>query len=82
MYGMFEEAGYRMANHQSDGSYTKTWTSLTEASGLSDFAQPTDDIIVSPNIDILSVSFDVTKLSYLNGSQIDHIPIIATLEVN
>ena len=82
MYGIFANEGFKMANHQPN-SYTKTWTNNTSATSLADFTSPTDDIIVSPSIDIVDVVFDTTKLSYLmSGQEIDHIPIIATLEIS
>jgi hypothetical protein len=37
---------------------------------------------VSNNIDITDVVFDTTKLSYLNGNAIDHIPVVATLRLS
>lgn len=80
MYAPFANAGFKMANHNPN-SFTKTWTNISNATSLADFTYPTDDIIVSSNIDIVDVVFDTTKLSNLNGQSIDHIPIIATLKI-
>lgn len=81
MFAQFANAGFVMANHQPT-SYTKTWTNSTNATSLDEFITPTDDIIVSSNIGIVDVVFDTTKLNYLNGQPIDHIPIIARLTIN
>lgn len=77
MYKPFVDAGYKLAN----SNFTKTFTEAKSASSLNDFDTAPDNIIVSGNINIDSVVFDTTKLNYLNGSKIDHIPIIATLSI-
>lgn len=77
MHKPFVDAGYKLAN----SNFTKTFTEAKSASSLNDFDTAPDNIIVSGNINIDSVVFDTTKLNYLNGSNIDHIPIIATLSI-
>lgn len=81
MIKQFSDAGYNVANNRTSG-HTNTYTGATSATSLAEFTKPHDDIITSGNISIESVKFDTTKLSYLNGSSIDHIPIIACLEIN
>lgn len=82
MYKLCVDKGYNLANCTTERGFTKTCSALTTASSLSDLEKALDNIIVSSDITILSVVFDTTKFSYLNGSPIDHIPIIATLQVN
>lgn len=81
MWGIWYSNGFRCVNHQQDGSYTKTFCGAKTATSLADFTTPTDDIMVTSNIDVLSVTFDTTKLSYLNNQMIDHIPIVAQLAI-
>ena len=81
-YKPFVDAGYKLANCSPSAGFTKTWTDLTSATDLSQFSKATDTIIVSSNIDFTGIVFDTTKLSYLNGSMIDHIPVIAELRIN
>lgn len=81
MFKPFADAGYNVANNNGT-TFTKTYSGSTSATSLSEFTSPPDDIITSGNIDIIDVDFDTTKLSYLNGSVIDHIPVIATIKVN
>ena len=76
-FKMFADAGFKLANTTG----VKTYTDLTSATSLADFKQPTDNIIVSSDIDIDSVVFDTTKLSNLNGNAIDHVPVIVTLTI-
>lgn len=77
-FKMFADAGFKLANTTG----IKTYTDRTTASSLADFKQPTDNIIVSSDIDIISATFDTTKLSNLNGNAIDHVPVIANLRIN
>lgn len=81
MFKQFADAGYNVANNNG-ASFTKTYSGSTSATSLSEFTSPPDDIIVSGNINITDVHFDVTKLSYLNGDVIDHIPVIATIRIS
>lgn len=81
MYKPFVDAGYHLANNSPRAGFQNTYTSATSASSLSDLSTAPDSIIVSSNIDIESVVFDTTKFSYLNGSAIDHIPVIAHLTI-
>lgn len=77
MFKPFVDAGYKLAN----SNFTKTYCRANSATSLNDFDTAPDNIIVSGNINIDSVVFDTTKLNYLNGSKIDHIPVIATLSI-
>ena len=82
MFKPFVDAGYNLANCTLERGFTKTWTDSVTATSLSDFSTTTDNIITSSNIQIQSVIYDVTKLSYLDGNKIDHIPLIAELVIN
>lgn len=82
MYKQFVDAGYNLANNSPTAGFTKTFSSQSTASSLADLMTTPDTIIVSGNIDIDSVVFDTTKLSYLDGNPIDHIPLIASLTIN
>ena len=77
----FADAGYVLVNWNDDAGFVKTYTGQTAPASLSDFTYPCDNIIVTPNIDVVNVTFDLTKLSYLDGNPIDHIPIIAELQI-
>lgn len=82
MFKQFVDAGYKLANNSAISGFTKTWTDATSASTTADLIQAFDSIIVSGNMDITSVVFDLTKFNYLNGSSIDHIPVVAHVQVN
>ena len=87
MYKQFVDAGYHLANCEDNDHFVWTYSSKSTATGLDDttaFYAPNcpDNIIASSNINIINVSFDDTKLSYLNGQTIDHIPIIAELQIS
>lgn len=82
VFKIFLDAGYRLANYTPTTGITKTFTNKTTAETLDDFNSAPDNIIVSSNIDIRSVVFDTTKLKYLNGGVIDHIPIIIDIMIN
>lgn len=82
LFKPFVDARYNLANSTAERGFNKTWTDATTATSLADLTYPCDNIITSGNIDILSVTYDATKLSYLDGSKIDHIPIVATLQIN
>lgn len=78
----FADAGYNMANWTED-NFVMTWTDAKSATSLSEFIEACDNIITSPNIDIISIIFDTTKLSYINNiNAIDHIPVIARVMIN
>lgn len=81
MYKPFVDAGYNLANNSPTAGFTNTYTNQSNASSTDDLQTAPDTIIVSGNIGIDKVVFDTTKFSYLNGSEIDHIPLIATLSV-
>lgn len=82
MYKPFVDAGYNLANCTAEQGFMKTWTDSTTATSTAQMTYPTDNIITTGNIDILSVVYDPTKFSYLNGSAVDHIPVIAYLKIN
>lgn len=81
-YKPFVDAGYNLANNSPVAGFTNTHSSETSVANLSALTSALDSIIVSGNIDIVSVTFDPTKLSYQNGQKFDHIPIIAELTIN
>lgn len=78
----FVDAGYNLANASPTAGFTGTYCGLTSATSLADMEAPCDNIIVSGNIDIVDVTFDLTKLQYLDGNYIDHIPVVAELQIN
>jgi endonuclease/exonuclease/phosphatase family metal-dependent hydrolase len=82
MFKQFVDAGYNLANCTPERGVTKTWTDAVTASSISEFTSSCDNIITSSNIDIENVSYDLTKLSYLNGTMIDHVPVVTTLRIN
>lgn len=82
MFKPFVDAGYKLANCSSTAGFTKTFSGRATATTLDDLVTAPDTIIVSGNIDVLNVTFDTTKLSYLDGNSIDHIPVIATLQIS
>lgn len=82
MYKPFVDAGYHLANNSPTAGFTNTYTNTATATSLAELQTAPDTIIVSGNIDIESVVFDPTKFSYLNGSVIDHIPLIAEVTVS
>lgn len=81
MYKQFVDAGYNLANLSPDAGFHNTFTGSATATSLADLTTAPDTIIVSGNIDIKNVVFDDTKFSYLDGNPIDHIPVVATLEI-
>ena len=82
MYKQFVDAGYELANNSPEAGFTNTWTESRTATSLADFTWPCDSIIVSSNIHILNKVFDLTKLEYLDGNPVDHIPVVAELVVH
>lgn len=81
MFKQFVDAGYNLANLSPDAGFHNTFTNSATATSLADLTTAPDTIIVSGNIDIKNVVFDDTKFSYLDGNPIDHIPVVATLEI-
>lgn len=79
MYRQFIDAGYHLAN--CCPAITKTWTEKAAAKRITQLTYPTDNIIVSPNIEIKKTMYDKIKLSYPDGNPIDHIPIVTTLVI-
>ena len=83
VYKPWKDAGYKMVNFDTSAHCIATWGDSINPVSLADLTDGCDNIMVSPNIDIIDVWFDDTKLSYLDGSNyIDHIPVVATLKVN
>lgn len=82
MFKQYVDAGYNLANCSPLAGFTKTCSELTTATTTADLMNAADGIITSGNIDIESVIFDTTKFSYLDGNPIDHIPVIAELQIN
>lgn len=77
----FLDAKYEVFNSTPSVGITKTWTGITSAVSLADFTANPDNIFTSSNIHIQQRAFDTTKLSYLDGNPIDHIAMVAMLEV-
>lgn len=78
----FADAGYNMANWTEE-NFVMTWTDATSATSLSEFKDACDSIITSSNINITSITFDTTKLSYINNvNALDHIPVIARVRIS
>ena len=75
----FIDAGYHSANCSSQHGFIDTWTDSTTASGT---WYACDHIITSANIDITDVTVDLQKTTSGFGDVIDHIPIIARLEIH
>lgn len=86
MYKPFSDDGWHLGNFKDDNNIQWTYSPKNTASSLADtsaFYAPNapDNIITSPDILITRPVFDATKLSYLNGSTIDHIPMVCELSV-
>lgn len=77
----FVNAGYHCANCTNQHGFLDTWTSGSTASGT---WYPCDHVITSDNIDIVNVIVDTTKIDVAaqTGQSIDHLPIIAYLNIN
>lgn len=82
MFKQFVDAGYNLANNSPTAGFHNTWGSSTNPTSLADLTWACDGIITTSNIDINEVVFDDTKLDYLNGYPIDHIPVVAYLTIN
>lgn len=74
----FIDAGYNLCNWTDETGFVDTWFGGSTPTG---YICPCDNIITSPNIDVLDIVYDDTKLLFDNGQAIDHIPVIARLEV-
>ena len=81
LYKQYVDSGYHLINSTLLTGFTKTWTSSTTATSTTQMTYPHDNIITSSNINIISAYFDDTKFSYLNGEAIDHIPLVAKLQI-
>lgn len=73
-YDEMRAASYHMANH--NGIFYRTHHGTLDGSG----GAPLDNIICSPNIDILNVYTDTSKFNHV-VKRVDHIPLIATLRI-
>lgn len=82
MFKQFVDAGYNLADCTPQKGVTKTATSRAYPVNIEDLDYPCDNIITSSNINIDSVTYDLTKFSYLNGSAFDHLPVIVKLSIN
>lgn len=87
MYKRFVDAGYNLANCKDDNHYVWTFSPKTTATGLDDtsaFYAPNapDNIITSSNITFNNIVFDEIKLEYLDGNTIDHVGMVAELQIN
>lgn len=80
MIQQFVDVGCNCANCSDQYGFCGTWTDgTTETNGS---WEQTDNIITSPNIKIKKVIIDKTKIMADTGKVIDHLPIIAYLEVH
>ena len=77
----FIDAGYHSANCSNQHGFINTWTDSSTGNGT---WYPTDHIITSSNIQIISVVADQRKIAVASqtGQVIDHLPFIAELVVN
>lgn len=74
----YADEGYNLANCSAAYGFMGTWTEGTDLTGE---WLPCDNIITSGNIDIISAQRDLTKVSAETGNVIDHVPLIALLDV-
>lgn len=76
----FVDAGYNVANSPDGEDLIMTYfegNTVEEATSI----RPTDNIITSPNIRFVNLFVDDYKLHHDSGYVIDHIPLIADLEL-
>lgn len=78
----FADAGFKLANCNTEVGFNPTFSGLTNPTVWDGFTSACDNVIVSPSIDIVGVDFDLTRLDYLNGDKVDHIPVVARLKIN
>lgn len=64
------------------GNCVKDWIPTYFGTASPTGGKFTDQFITSPNINIVSLYADTTKLTDGLGEKIDHIPLIATLQIN
>ena len=74
----FINQGFNLGNWK-DKNYIMTWSDSSDRSGV---WHPTDNIITSSNIDIITSFVDETKLNDDIIEPIDHLPFISYLKVN
>ena len=74
----FIEQGYNLGNWK-DKNYIMTWSDSSDRSGV---WHPTDNIITSNNIDIITSFVDESKLNDDIIETVDHLPFISYLKVN
>ena len=70
------DAGYNVANGGSFGFF-ETYSNEPDDAWVGDL----DNIVTSPNIVMLSVYVDETKLTDGLDERVDHLPLVATLEI-
>lgn len=75
----FVDAGYNLCNWTSQTGWVDTWFEGTTVETATDSA-PTDNIITSADLAIRHIEYNTAKLAVTTG-QIDHLPIIATIEI-
>lgn len=75
----FVDAGFNMCNWTQATGYVDTWYEGTTIETATDSA-PTDNIITSADLAIRHIEYNTAKLSVTTG-QIDHLPIVATIEI-
>ena len=77
----FVDMGCHLANNCQEFGFNDTYTGSKTIENA--VWTKIDNIITSPNIEIVNAVVDKTKLNYVNGNlEIDHLPVVAYLEVN
>lgn len=77
----FVDAGYHTANCGAFG-VLPTYRRTAEADPQDGYEPATDHIITSANIDIIDAYVETTKLTDNIAEKIDHIPLVAVLDIN
>lgn len=77
----FVDLGYHTANCGDFGIFS-TYYRTAEAEPEDGYKPATDQIITSANIDIVNVYVDTTKLTDDIADKIDHVPLVAVLDIN
>lgn len=81
IYQPFVDMGCHLANCCEKFGFQRTYTSSKTIDGARWLKL--DNVITSPNIEIVNATVDETKLDYVNGlNEIDHFPVIAYLKFN
>lgn len=77
----FLDAGYHTANCGDFGIFP-TYRRTEEANPQDGYEPATDHIITSANINIVNAYVDTTKLTDNIADKIDHVPLVAVLDIN